>query len=355
MLCSWRSEDAGTLPDGRHSRRYTLRNLTGATVKILDYGGIVQSISVPDSFGECRNVALGFSSLSQYLDQTRYFGAIIGRSAGRILGGDIALEGGNHRVSVNSPPHSKHGGFSGFDKKLWSSCGIRDADSVGVRLEYISPDGEEGYPGTLRTTVTYRLLRSASTLRVDYRATTDKETVVNLTNHTYFNLAGEGQGDVLDHELIMGAESYLPIGPEGESLDGLKTVKNTALDFSSSHRIGERIRDSSTELIDARGYDHQFKVQGDPGQLNFAARVLEPLTRRTLELWTTEPCLVFYTGNLLDGSVVGSSGSAYRQSDGFALEPKRFMNPAHTPLHPSWALLPNEIYQASTEYRFDVI
>jgi len=354
MLCSWRSEDAGTLPDGRQSRRYTLRNLTGATIKILDYGGIVQSISVPDSFGECRNVALGFNSLTQYLEQNRYFGAIIGRSAGRILGGEISLEGHSRKVSVNSPPHSKHGGFSGFDKKLWSSRGIRDADSVGVQLEYISPDGEEGYPGTLRTTVTYRLLRSANTLRVDCHATTDKETVVNLTNHTYFNLAGEGRGDILDHELIIGAESYLPIGAEGESLDGLRTVKNTALDFSSSHRIGERIRDSSAELLHARGYDHQFKVHGDSGGLNFGARVLEPTTRRTLELWTTEPCLVFYTGNLLDGSLVGSSGNAYRQSDGFALEPKRFMNPIHAPKHPSWMLRPNEVYGTSTEYRFSV-
>jgi aldose 1-epimerase len=323
-------------------------------VKILDYGGTIQSIRVPDASGQQKNVVLGFNSLAEYRNQSRYFGSTVGRTAGRILNGDIVLEGLSHKISVNSPPHSKHGGFSGFDKKQFYSHGIKNTESVGVQLEYISPDGEEGYPGTLTTTVTYRLLRSANTLCIDYRASTDKQTIVNLTNHTYFNLSGEGRGDILNHEIVIEASKYVPIGPDGEPLGDLRSVRNTPMDFSVSRRIGDRFRNPSPEMVQAGGYDNQFAVKGDPGQLNFGARVLEPATGRTLELWTTEPCLVFYTGNLLDGSVVGSSGRAYGQWDGFALEPKRFAISEHSPLHPTWVLRPHEIYQASTEYRFNV-
>lgn len=349
------SEVYGQLPDGREVTAHRLENRSGATVVILDYGGIIQSISVPDADGVVRNVTLGYDGLIPYLSQERYFGALIGRFAGRIPGGKLSVDGQQYQLSLNSPPHSKHGGFSGFDKKLWSAEAFVDTDSAGVRLSYVSEDGEEGYPGTLRTTVTYRLAESENTLRIDYAADTDRTTAVNLTNHAYFNLAGEGTGSILDHELVLGADRYLPIDADHRPLSALAPVAGTPLDFTTPHRIGARIRDSSPQIQNARGYDHQYAVIGRPTQLNFGARVVEPSSRRTLEVWTTEPCLVFYTGNLLDGSIVGTSGRAYRQADGFALEPKRFADPAHRQGAPGTTLRPGDTYTAATEYRFGVV
>lgn len=342
----------GTMPDGRPVDAYPLNNRVGARVVVLNYGGIIQSISVPDSRGVPANVMLGFDSLAAYLTQTRYFGAIIGRYAGRIPNATFVLDGNTYHLPMNSPPHSKHGGISGFDKKLWTAQGFRGADASGVRLHYVSADGEEGYPGTLDTTVTYRLLNDENTLRVDYLAETDKATIVNLTNHSYFNLAGEGTGSILDHELLLNAASYLPIDAGQNPRGQLASVAGTPLDFTSPRRIGERIRDNAEQVINARGYDHNYAIDGDPGCLNFAARVTEPSTRRVLELWTTEPSLVFYTGNLLDGSVVGTGGRVYRQSDGFALEPERFGDPIRNPNFPSTILRPGESYRSMTEYRF---
>ncbi|WP_105035731.1 aldose epimerase family protein [Cryobacterium aureum] len=342
----------GHLPDGRPVKAFRLTNQTGARAVILAYGGILQSFGTLDVAEKFDNLALGFHSLPAYLNQTRYFGAVIGRHAGRIPNGIFYLDDKEYRVPLNSPPHSKHGGFSGFDKKLWSAESFRTSNSSCVRLEYTSADGEEGYPGELRTAVTYRLLDHEDTLRVEYEATTDQPTIVSLTNHSYFNLAGEGNGSILDHELRLNADHYLPIGKDLNPLAGLAPVAGTSLDFTSPHRIGERIRDDSDQMRWGRGYDHNFAVNGEPSAINFAARVVEPTSRRTLELWTTEPDLVFYTANLLDGSIVGTSGRAYRSADGFALEPKRFSDPKHRPNFPGNVLRPGDTYLSTTEYRF---
>jgi aldose 1-epimerase len=340
------------MPDGRRVDAYPLTNRVGARIVILNYGGIIQSISVPDRSGVSANVTLGFDSLASYLTQTRYFGAIIGRYAGRIPHATFVLDGDAHHLPINSPPHSTHGGISGFDKKLWSAHGFRDPDASGVRLHYISADSEEGFPGTLDTTVTYRLMDNENTLRVDYLAESDKATIVNLTNHSYFNLAGEGTGSILDHELLLNAASYLPIGADQCQRGNLEPVAGTPLDFTTSRRIGERIRDSSEQVTNARGYDHFYAIDGDSGALNFSARVTEPSTGRILEIWTTEPSLVFYTGNRLDGTAIGTRGRAYRQSDGFAIEPERFRDPTLNSNFPSTILRPGESYRSTTEYRF---
>ncbi|MDQ1582485.1 MAG: aldose 1-epimerase [Microbacteriaceae bacterium] len=342
----------GITPDGRQVDAFRLTNDAGASVVILTFGGIIQSVTVPDASGAKANVTLGFATLEPYLTQTKYFGALVGRYAGRIQDAKFELDGVTYPLAKNSAPHSKHGGVVGFDKKLWNAEGFRGGDSCGVRLEYLSVDGEEGYPGNLRTSVTYELLDSENTLRVTYSAETDKPTIINLTNHAYFNLAGEGEGSILDHEAQLNASSYLPTGPDGTALGGLAPVAGTPLDFTEPHRIGERIRESAEQLVNGRGYDHNFAVDGAPGRLTFAARVSEPSRGRSLEVWTTEPAIVFYTANAFDGSVVGASGRAYRQSDGFALEPKRFEDPAHNGAFAGTILRPGETYSSMTEYRF---
>lgn len=342
----------GTLSDGRQVDAYRLTNEVGGSAVILTFGGIIQSLTVPDSSGAIANVTLGFATLAPYLTQTRYFGALVGRFAGRIQNAEFELDGVTYPLATNSAPHSKHGGVVGFDKQLWAADGFRGADSRGVRLQYVSADGEEGYPGNLQTSVTYELLDGENTLRVTYSAETDKPTIVNLTNHSYFNLAGEGEGSILDHEAQLNASSYLPIGPDGTPLGGLAPVAGTPLDFTAPHRIGERIRENAEQLVNGRGYDHNYAVDGAPGKLTFAARVSEPTRGRSLEVWTTEPAVVFYTANVFDGSVVGASGRAYRQSDGFALEPERFADPANNRDFPGTILRPGETYSSITEYRF---
>ncbi|MDQ1580696.1 MAG: aldose 1-epimerase [Microbacteriaceae bacterium] len=342
----------GTMGGGRQVDAYRLTNSVGGSVVILTFGGIIQSVNVPDASGATANVTLGFDSLAPYLTQTRYFGALVGRYAGRIQNAEFELDGVTYTLAENSAPHSKHGGIVGFDKQLWTAQGFRGADSCGVRLEYLSVDGEEGYPGNLQTSVTYELLDTENTLRVTYFAQTDKPTIINLTNHAYFNLAGEGEGSILDHEAQVNASSFLPIGPDQTPLGGLTPVAGTPLDFTEPHRVGERIREGAEQLVNGRGYDHNFAVDGVPGRLNFAARVGEPSTGRTLEIWTTEPAVVFYTANAFDGSVIGASGRAYYQRAGFALEPKRFEDPAHNGDFPGTILRPGETYSSTTEYRF---
>ncbi len=345
----------GTLPDGRPVEVYRLTNDAGVAVEVLTLGGILHSIEVPDRAGRIANVALGLPSLEDYLDRSPYFGAVIGRFANRIADGVFEIDGTTYRAPVNEPPTSVHGGQEGFDKKLWTAEGLSDEHSVGVRLQYVSPDGEEGYPGTLDTEVTYRLALDAGVLRVDYTATTDRATIVNLTNHSYLNLAGEGSGGVLGHVLEIAASRYLPLQPNLLPTGELAPVAGTPLDFRSPHVIGERIRDGFAQLVLARGYDHNYVLDRDgasDGELAFAARVSEPNSGRQLEVWTTEPGIDVYTGNFLDGSLVGPSGRIYRQGDGLAIEPEHFSNSPNVPHFPSTILRPGERYASTTEYRF---
>jgi aldose 1-epimerase len=344
----------GALPDGRSVEAYQIGNDSGMGVSVLTYGGIVASLVVPDRHGVTRNVVLGFSRLEDYLERSPYFGAIIGRYANRILNGWFELDGVTYQVPINEPPTSVHGGERGFDKRLWRAQPFADEEWSGVRLGYVSPDGEEGFPGTLRTEVTYAVARD-NLLRVDYRATTDKPTVVNLTNHSYFNLAGEGSGSVLDHEVEILANHYLPLTTSQVPTGELAPVSGTPMDFRTPRRIGDRIRSGFPQLVIGHGYDHNYVVdRPEPSDRSvvLAARVREPSTGRVLEISTSEPGIDFYTGNFLDGSLVGTGGAVYRQGDAFAIEPEHFSNSPNMPQFPSTRLNPGEQFMSTTEYRF---
>ncbi|MDQ3410928.1 MAG: galactose mutarotase [Chloroflexota bacterium] len=342
-------EPFGTV-DGEEVTRYTLTNGSGMSVAILTYGGIIQSIMVPSRDGELANVTLGFDSFDGYAAGHPYFGNITGRYANRIAKGTFELEGETYELAINNEPNTLHGGEKGFDKYVWDAAVLDDG--IGVRLSRTSPDGEEGYPGTLEVEVTYTLT-DANELQIDYLATTDAPTVVNLTNHAYFNLAGEGNGSILDHELQLMAGNYTPVDetliPTGE----IAAVSGTPMDFTEPHAIGERIRDDFGQLVIGRGYDHNYVLdREDDDTLQLAARVVEPTSGRVLEVLTTEPGIQLYSGNFLDGSVIGASGRMYRQGDGFALETQHFPDSPNQPDFPTTVLNPGEEFRSTTVYAF---
>jgi aldose 1-epimerase len=362
-----RKELFGTTPDGIDVYRYTLTNDHGMRVKIITYGGIIQSIEVPDRHGRKANVALGFDNLTDYIERNPYFGCITGRYANRIAHGQFTLDGVDYQLDINNPPNSLHGGFEGFDKKVWEvTREFNDKGGVGIELHYVSRAGEggehvddpggrvPGYPGNLDTYVTYTLTKD-NAIRMDYRATTDAPTIVNLTNHTYFNLAGEGNGNIEGHVLKLNANTYTPVDatliPTGE----IAAVAGTPLDFTRPVAIGARIRDNFEQLVIGRGYDHNFvlnRKRPDDTSLILAARVREPTSGRVLEILTTEPGIQFYSGNFLDGTLVGTSGKMYRQGDGFALETQHFPDSPNHPNFPSTVLRPGQVYQTTTIYKF---
>ncbi len=346
------SEPFGTTPDGTQVNRYTLTNTSGMRVRILTYGGIIQSIEVPDRHGQFANVALGFDNLTDYIERNSpYFGCITGRYANRIARGRFTLDGTEYVLATNDGPNHLHGGEQGFNARVWEATEVRTQEGVGVRLSYVSPDGEEGYPGRLAVTVTY-LLTERNTIEIDYRATTDAPTVVNLTNHTYFNLAGEGSGSIYDHRLMLNARRFTPVDenliPTGE----LASVADTPLDFTRPTPIGKRIRESHPQLVIARGYDHNWVLHREQPGLTLAARVEEPTSGRVLTVHTTEPGIQFYSGNFLDGTLVGASGRIYRQGDGFALETQHYPDSPNQPNFPSTVLRPGEVYRSATVFGF---
>jgi aldose 1-epimerase len=343
--------DFGKTRDGVAVSVYTLTNKSGLTARITNYGGIVVSLMAPDRNGKMADVVLGFDSLDGYLQNPGpFFGALIGRYGNRIGHARFTLDGHVYQVDRNDGENSLHGGARGFDKRVWTPRELTDG---GLELTYLSADGEDGYPGNLRATVAYHLT-DANELRIDYAASTDKDTVVNLTNHSYFNLKGAGTGDILDHRLMLNADRFTPVDagliPTGE----LRAVAGSPFDFRSAASIGARIEANDEQLKIGKGYDHNWVLNRGSDGLVMAARVEEPSTGRILEVRTTQPGVQFYTGNFLDGTIKGKGGKVYGRRSGFCLETQHFPDSPNRPAFPTTELKPGQKYQNTTVFRFAI-
>jgi aldose 1-epimerase len=342
--------------DGTAVTRYTLSNGRGMTVRILNYGGIIQSLEVPDRQGHVDNVVLGFPTLDGYLASNRsaskpYFGCIVGRYANRIGKGTFTLNGNTYHVPVNNNGNSLHGGTVGFDQKVWQATPRQGGDTVGLSLRYVSPSGEMGYPGTLSSTVTYSL-DQANRLNIDYQATTDAPTVVNLTNHTYWNLAGEPAPHIYDHRLTLNADRYTPTDSTQIPTGQLAPVAGTPMDFTRPTAIGARITANDPQLMTGQGYDLNWVInRTDDTSLVQAAKVEDPASGRTLTVLTTQPGIQFYSGNFLTGAITGTSGHAYRQGAGLALETQHFPDSPNHPDFPTTTLNPGQTYHQTTVFQ----
>lgn len=349
----------GQLPDGRQVEVYRFTNANGIEMRVMNYGGIILSLKTPDAQGEFDDIVLGFDSLEDYLSEeyrqaNPYFGALIGRYGNRIAGGQFSLDGEVHSLATNDGDNHLHGGQQGFDRVLWQAEPFENDEGAGLILRYTSEDGEEGYPGRLEAEVTYTLT-DADELVVDYRATTDKPTPVNLTQHSYFNLEGEGSGSILDHRLTINADDFTPVDetliPTGE----IRPVQGTPFDFTQPTPIGERIEQDNEQLMFGKGYDHNFVLTEQavsPSEPVLAARVWEPESGRLLEIATTEPAIQFYSGNFLAGDLTGKRGQAYEHRSGFALETQHYPDSPNQADFPSTILEPGETYRSRTIYRF---
>jgi aldose 1-epimerase len=342
-------EQFGRTKRGERADIYTLKNANGCEAKITNYGGILVSLEVPDQAGKLGDVVLGYETLNEYVKNNPYFGALIGRYGNRIAKGKFKLGDRVYTLATNNGENHLHGGIVGFDKVVWDAKEIREAEGVGLELTYMSKDGEEGYPGNLSVGVRY-LWTNNNELKIDYAATTDRETVVNLTHHSYFNLAGEG--DILDHELMINAKQFTPVDegliPTGE----LRSVEGTPMDFTRRTAIGARIEQEDEQLKFGLGYDHNWVLDDYDGSMRMVASVYEPTTGRVMEVHTTEPGLQFYSGNFLDGSITGKGGTVYHKRYGFCLETQHFPDSPNKPNFPSTVLRPGEKYTSTTIYRF---
>ena len=346
-------EPFGQMPDGRAVEVFTLENANGMRVRAIDYGGIIVSLEVPDRDGQLDDVALGYDQLEGYLEETPYFGAIIGRYGNRIAGGAFTLDDETYTLAVNNGPNHLHGGLVGFDKVIWDAEPFENATGAGVIFTYISVDGEEGYPGTLTSRVTYTLT-DKNELMFDYHATTDKATPVNLTQHTYFNLAGDGSGNVLSHELTLNAKSFTPVDATLIPTGDIALVVGTPFDFTNGKPIGAEIDADDEQLRYGGGYDHNFIVDRNQCGLVHAAQVYEPTTGRVMDVHTTELGVQFYAGNFLDGSITGKSGHVYEHRNGFCLETQHYPDSPNQSEFPTTILLPGEEYTSQTIYTFGV-
>jgi len=338
----------GKTPSGEAVELYALKNAKGVEGDISTYGGVLVALKVPDHAGALGDIVLGFDDFQGYQIPPPYFGAIVGRYGNRIAHARFTLGGVEYNLAKNDGDNTLHGGKRGFDKVLWTA---KNATGHSLELAYLSKDGEEGYPGNLSVTVTYTLTDN-NELKIDYSATTDKDTVVNLTNHSYFNLAGQGEGDILGHELILNADRYTPVDkgliPTGE----LRSVAGTPFDFRQPHAIGERIGSSDEQIALGGGYDHNFILNRTGDGLSLAARVTEAKSGRALEVFTTEPAIQFYTGNFLDGTIRGKGGKVYGRRSAFCLETQHYPDSPNQPSFPSTVLKPGAVYRTTTVYRF---
>ena len=347
----------GILPNGERADLYTLRNAHGTEVQFTNYGGIITSLKTPDRSGRFSDIVLGYDNLAAYVASSPYFGAIVGRYANRIARGHFTLDGTTYTLAVNNGPNSLHGGLRGFDKVIWNARPFQNQEGQGVALDYTSANGEEGYPGTLRTTVTYTLTPD-DRLIVDYLATTDKATPINLSQHSYWNLVGNASRDILGHVLTINADAITPVDstliPTGEFMP----VQGTPFDFRTAHAIGERVdQRQNIQIRYGNGYDHNFVLnRGNvaAAALVLAARVVEPTSGRTMEISTTEPGIQFYSGNFLDGSLTGKGGAVYHFRYGLALETQHYPDSPNHPNFPSTILQPGQEYRSRTVFKFGV-
>jgi aldose 1-epimerase len=330
---------------------YTLTNSQGLEVRAMNYGGIIVSLRVPDKSGKVEDIVLGHDKLDGYMENAPYLGAIVGRYANRIANGAFTLDGVKYSLAKNNGPNSLHGGVNGFNRAVWDAKPFENGKGVGVAFNYISKNGEEGYPGNLKVKVSYTLT-DENQLILDYEATTDKATPLNLSQHSYFNLAGEGSGDILGHELMLNADHFTPVDktliPTGE----LSPVQGTPMDFTKPTAIGARINEDYDQLAVGKGYDHNYVINRKDDGLTLAARVHEPTSGRVLEVFTTEPGVQFYSGNFLDGTITGKQGHVYKLRTGFCLETQHFPDSPNHPDFPSTILRPGKTFRSQTVFKF---
>ena len=338
--------------EGRPVTLYTLKNSHGVEIQTMNYGGIIVSIRVPDRKGEFADIVLGHEKLEGYTPNPPYLGAIVGRYANRIANGTFTLDGKSYTLPKNDGPNTLHGGTTRtFDKVVWDAKPLNGKN--GVAFSYLSKDGEEGFPGNMKVKVTYTLT-DANALLIDYEATTDKASPINVSQHSYFNLKGEGNGDILDHDIMINADRFTPVDKNLIPIGELRAVKGTPLDFTKSTKIGARVDDSYDQIQLGHGYDHNFVLNSKPEQngLVLAARVNEPASGRILEVWTTQPGVQFYSGNFLDGSVTGKNGHVYKRRYGFCLETQHFPDSPNHPNFPNTILKPGETFHQKTVFKF---
>jgi aldose 1-epimerase len=345
-----KTESFGKTKDGEEVTLYTITNKNGLVLKMIDYGATVVSVETPDKDGKLENITLSFPTLDGYLQRHPYFGSTVGRYGNRIAKGKFKIGDEEYTLATNNDANHLHGGKKGFDAVMWKGTKVENANGAGVKFTYTSADGEEGYPGKLDTTVTYTLTNNDE-LRIDYEAKTDKPTVVNLTNHNYWNLGGQGSGQILGHELMLNCDKYLPIDetsiPTGEPAD----VAGSPFDFREPHPIGDQINKLKQPPHTTKGYDHCYIVNGEPGELRLAAKVTDPDSGRTMEIHTTEPAIQLYCGNFLDGSEAGNN---FKQHEAFCLETQHYPDSPNQPAFPSTLLKPGDTYKSTTVHKFSV-
>lgn len=348
-------ESFGKTSAGENVDIYTLRNRNAVEARIMTYGGILVSLKVPGREQRLDDVVLGFNDLDQYLTKNDpYMGAIIGRYGNRIAKGRFTLNGVEYKLAANNGENHLHGGIKGFDKVVWTGKSMTTAAGPAVVLTYLSKDGEEGYPGNLRVTVVYTLTNK-NELKIDYSATTDKDTVINFTHHSYFNLAGEGSGDILDHLVKINANRFIPTDAGSIPTGEIRPVANTPFDFLKDTAIGARINQDDEQLKFGNGYDHTWVINGRPGVMRLAATASEITSGRTMEVWTTEPGMQFYTGNFLNGSIDGKSGKPYQRRSGFCFETQHYPDSPNQPRFPTTRLRKGAVYRSSTIYKFGLV
>jgi len=342
----------GTTQGGQAVDIFTMTNDHGLRVRFLSLGGVIAEIDAPDRSGRLDNIVLGLRTLREYETLPGHFGSITGRYANRIGGAQFTLGGQTYHLIANNGVNSIHGGPNALDRQVWTVSPTTTPDGVAATLSYVSPDGDQNFPGTLTTRVTYTLTTDDA-LRIDYEASTDKDTVINFTNHSYFNLAGNGSGSVADQLLLVNADRYTPVAPDLIPTGEIAPVEGTPLDFRQMMPIGARLNSAFQQMVNARGYDHNFVLNQRPGDsMTFAARAYDPRTGRIIDCFTTEPGVQIYTSNGMNGSVVGSSGTTYRQTEAFTLETQHFPDSPNKPNFPTTELKPGQNFRSTTIFRF---